>query len=257
MKTLALAFTALSLTATLTRASAAQAAPEIPAYIAAAIADPGRPQADRDKDAARHPAELLALSGVKPGDKVVDVWPGGGYWTRLFARIVGPTGQVIEYVPEEIATSKRDPVGVARATAAEPGNGVVQVYVDPLTADGGARDTFDVIWTFENYHDMHNPALKGADVAVFDRKVFQALKPGGVFVVGDHAATAGSKFANTSDLHRIDPAALKAEVVTSGLVVETESTLLANPADTHTLAVFDPTVKDKTDRFVIVFRKPK
>jgi predicted methyltransferase len=246
---------ALSAALVLAFAAAAQASPPVPAYIASAVADTSRPQADRDKDAVRHPAELLTLSGIKPGDVVVDVWPGGGYWTRLFARIVGPKGHVYEYVPQEIASSKRDPVGVAKATAAEPGMGNVEVIVDPLTSDTAGSDVFDIVWTFENYHDLHN--LPGADVALFDRLVFKALKPGGAYVVGDHAAAAGSGLANTSDLHRIDPAAVKAEVDAAGFRLAAHSDLLANTADLHTLKIFDPAIKDKTDRFVFVFRKPK
>ena len=101
------------------------------AALQAAIADPGRPDKDRAADAVRKPAELIAFARVKPGDVVVDVWPGGGYWSRIFSKLVGPNGKVYAYVPQEIASFKSDPVGVAKAMAAEPGRSNVSVQVDP------------------------------------------------------------------------------------------------------------------------------
>jgi predicted methyltransferase len=249
---------ALTAAVWLAAASIAAAAPAVPAYIAAAIADPSRPQSDRDQDAVRHPAELLTFSGVKPGDVVMDVWPGKGYWTRLFARIVGPKGHVYAYVPAEIASFKSDPLGIAKKTSAEPGMANTEAVSDPLTTEPPPQfhNAADVIFTFENYHDLHDSFLKGADVPTFDREVLEILKPGGVFLVADQAAAAGTGLKNTEDLHRIDPAYVKSEVTAAGFVFAGQIDALANPADAHDKQVFDPSIRGKTDRFVYRFKKP-
>jgi predicted methyltransferase len=226
--------------------------------ITAAIADAGRPAKDVAQDASRKPAELIEFARVKPGDTVMDIWPGGGYWTRIFSKVVGPTGKVYAYVPAEIAGFKQDPVGVAKAVAAEPGRGNVEEVSDPLASQPPAQyqGILDVAWTFENYHDTHDSFMKGADVAGFNRAVFALLKPGGYYVIVDHAAPAGSGLSHTEDLHRIDPAAVKAEVEKAGFVFDGESKVLANPDDPKTALVFDPSIKGKTDRFAFRFRKP-
>ena len=115
-------------------------------------------------------------------------------------------------------------------------------------------EAVDLVWTSQNYHDLHN--IPNADVADFDRSVFKALKPGGVFIVLDHAAAAGSGFRDTSTLHRIDPEAVKQEVLSAGFKFEAESDVLHNAADDHTLKVFDPAIRGKTDQFILKFRKP-
>jgi predicted methyltransferase len=235
---------------------AAAAAP--PSLIAAAVADPGRPEKDTKLDASRHPAEMVAFAGIKPGDTVMDIWPGGGYWTRIFAKVTGPKGKVYAYVPAEIAGFKSDPVAVIKAVAAEPGLGNVVEVSDPLASEPPAAflNVVDVAWTFENYHDFHDSFMKGADVDAFNRAVFKLLKPGGAYVIVDHAALAGSGLKNTEDLHRIDPAALRAEVEKAGFVFDGESKVLANPDDPHTALVFAPAIRGKTDRFAYRFRKP-
>lgn len=225
----------------------------------AAVADASRPAADREKDASRHPDELIAFAGVKAGDVVLDVWPGGGYWSRIFSHVVGPKGHVYAYVPAEITDFKTDPLGKAKALAAEPGLGNVEAISDPLASPPPPefQNKLDVVWTFENYHDLHDPFLKGASVDGFNSAVFKLLKPGGVYIVADHAAAAGSGLKNTDDLHRIDPATVRAEVEKAGFKYDGQLTTLASPADPHTAAVFDPAIRGKTDRFVYRFRKPK
>ena len=248
--------TAAMLAATLggLAASAGQAAPN--SAPAAALADPGRPDKDKARDEARKPEELINFARIKPGDVVVDVWPGGGYWSRIFSKVVGPKGKVIAYVPQEIAGFKSDPVGVAKAMAAEKGNENVSVEVDPLASDGAPANAFDVVWTFQNYHDLHDSFMKGADVDAFNRVIFKAVKPGGYYVIVDHAAEAGSGLKHTEDLHRIDPAALRAEVEKAGFKFDGESKVLANPADPHTALVFDASIRGKTDQFAYRFKKP-
>jgi len=228
----------------------------VPAIVAAADAIV-RPAADIARDPVRHPTELLRFAGVRPGMTIVDFWPGGGYWTRLFSVAVGPRGKVIEFVPAEIANSPRAPVDLARRTAAEPGLGNVTVQSAAITQMSGDHDVADIVWTFENYHDAHDSFMHGADVRAFDRAVFNMLKPGGVFVVADHADAPGTGLSHTEDLHRIDPAAVRAEVTSAGFVFDGESRILANPADPHSAKVFDPSIRDKTDRFVFRFRKPR
>jgi len=226
--------------------------------IDAAIADAGRPAKDVAQDASRKPAALVEFARIKPGDTVMDIWPGGGYWTRIFSKVVGPTGKVYAYVPAEIAGFKSDPVGIAKAVAAEPGRANVEEVSDPLASQPPAQyqGILDVAWTFENYHDTHDSFMKGADVDGFNRAVFALLKPGGYYVIVDHAAVAGSGLSHTEDLHRIDPAAVKAEVEKAGFVFDGESKVLVNPDDPKTAPIFGDSIKGKTDRFAFRFRKP-
>ncbi len=227
--------------------------------IAAAVADAGRPDKDKAQDAARHPAELVAFARVKAGDTVLDIWPGAGYWSRIFSVVVGPQGKVFAYVPAEIVTFKSKPLDIAKAVAAEPGRGNVEVVSDPLAATPPAdsRDKVDVAFTFENYHDFHDTFMKGADVDAYNRAVFQLLRPGGYYVIVDHAAPAGSGLKNTEDLHRIDAAAVRAEVEKAGFTFDGESKVLANPDDPKDKIVFDPAIRGKTDRFAYRFVKPR
>jgi len=141
------------------------------------------------------------------------------------------------------------------ALAAEPGRGNVAVVVEPLATIRPAG-TVDVVWTSQNYHDMHNPALPAGTAAGVDKAAFEALKPGGFFVVEDHAAAAGSGVRDAGTLHRIDKEAVKSEVLAAGFVLDAESDALRNPADDHTLKVFDPAIRGHTDQFVYRFKKP-
>ncbi len=240
-------------------AASAAVTPSSTLSVQAALNDPTRPEKDTKQDVSRKPADMIAFSGIKSGDVVVDVWPGGGYWSRLFSKVVGPTGKVYAYVPAEITGFKSDPMGIAKVMAAEPGRGNIEVVSDPLASPPPPEfmNAANVVWTFENYHDFHDSFMKGADVDAFNRAVFQILKPGGVYVIIDHAAEAGSGLKHTEDLHRIDPAALRAEVQKAGFVFDGESKVLADPSDPHTALVFDPKVRGKTDRFAYRFMKPR
>jgi predicted methyltransferase len=225
-------------------------ADEVPAYITKAVADPGRPDADKARDANRKPAETLAFVGVKPDQTVVDFLPGGGYFTRIFSKVVGPKGHVsalwpVGAPPERIAPSK--------ALAADPAYGNISES-EQSVADLPAGSV-DLFWTSQNYHDLHN--RPGLNVADLDKAVFAALKPGGTFIVLDHAATPGSGFNDTNTLHRIDPEAVKKEVESAGFKLDAESDLLKNPDDPHTAKVFDPGIRGKTDQFILKFTKPK
>ncbi len=226
---------------------------------AAAVADASRPATDTAKDADRHPAELIAFMGVKPGMKIMDVWTGSGYWARLFSKVVGPKGHVYAYVPEEITGFKNKPLDVAKAMAAEPGMGNVEAISDPIASQPPAafQNVLDVVWVFENYHDLYNPFMKGADVAAYNKAVFALLKPGGVYVIGDHAAPVGAGLTVTNTTHRIEAATVKSEVEKAGFKYVGESKVLANADDPKTVGVFDASIRGKTDRFVLKFVKPR
>ena len=217
---------------------------------AAIAADPGRPAADVERDAARHPAEMLAFAGIKPGSKVSDFIPGSGYFSRIFAKAVGPEGHVYGFVPK--AAENVENLGPdARAVAAAYPNFTAQIT--PLDAPG-FPEKLDVVWTAQNYHDFHNFGAKAP--AMFNKAAFDALKPGGVYVVVDHADVAGSGAKDTNTLHRIDPALVKQEVTAAGFVFDGESKVLANPADPHDKVVFDPSIRGHTDQFAFRFKKP-
>ena len=230
--------------------TAATAQTEVPAAVAAAVADAGRPDTDKARDVHRKPAEIVAFAGVKPGDVVAEFIPGGGYFTRVLAKTVGPEGHVYALVP---AASAQRPGGLdaLNAIAAQYGN--VTVVATDLT-DFTLEKPADVVWTSENYHDMHNgptPSFAGVNAAVF-----AALKPGGIYFVEDHAAAAGAAPTVTSELHRIDPAAVISEVTAAGFVVDAQSDLLKNPDDPHTAGVRDPSIQGETEKFAMRFRKP-
>jgi len=226
------------------------------AAVVAAVADKGRPEADTKRDAARKPAEMLEFAGIKPGQTVVDFLPGGGYFTRIFSKAVGPKGTVYAAYPPPRAPAdpaKPPPTPAAQTIAADP----AYANVKPLQV---AMATFaipakaDVVWTSQNYHDLHN--VKGLDLAAFNKQIFDALKPGGVYVVLDHVADPKTADA-TSTVHRIDPAVVRREVEAAGFKFDGESDVLRNPADDHSKPVFDPAVRGHTDQFVYKFRKPK
>jgi predicted methyltransferase len=225
-----------------------------PAYIAAAIADSHRPADDTAHDADRKPAAMLAFAGIKPGDDVVDLIPGKNYFSRLFAAAVGPTGHVYSF----------------EATEFDPEFAEKHIPVPSGTLDGYPNDTFihasiaklpvpqlaDVVWTSQNYHDLHDKFTGPVDVAAFNKAVYAALKPGGVFIVLDHAAKPGSGLSATDTIHRIDPAVVKKEVIAAGFKFVGESTVLRNPKDPHDALVFDKSIRGHTDQFIYKFRKP-
>lgn len=237
--------------AALLLATAAHA--QTPANIAAAIANPQRPVSDTERDAARKPAVMLEFARVKPGDHVADLIPGHGYFTRLFAVAVKPGGKVIAIVPPEAA--KRDAEGAAMiaAIAADAGYGDVSV-VDAIS--NPAIGHVDLFWTAQNYHDLHNSLSVGQVIEV-NEAIYKLVKPGGYYVIVDHAAQPGSGLSAANALHRIDPETVKAEVEAAGFVLDGESSALANPSDPHSANVFDASIRGKTDQFMFRFRKPK
>lgn len=223
--------------------------------VKAAIADSGRPEKDVALDAERKPAEMIAFAGIKPGSIVVDLIPGGGYFTRIFSKVVGPKGHVYAFQPSELDSfykdGKRAPV---LDIAADPNYANVTVLHAPI-GSFVTPQLVDAIWTSQNYHDMHNPLMGPADLAKVNKAIYASLKPGGIYIVLDHVAEKGSGLRDTNTLHRIDPAMVKKEVVAAGFQFAGESKVLRNPKDDHTLKVFDPKIRHKTDQFIYKFRK--
>ncbi|MDE2451704.1 MAG: class I SAM-dependent methyltransferase [Gammaproteobacteria bacterium] len=218
--------------------------------ITAAVADSARPAADRERDAARKPAACLEFAGVHTGTSVAELFPGKGYFSRIFSRAVGPSGHVYEIGPPP----KAGKPAATQAIADDPHYyHNITVLPEPLT-NFSVPKPVDLVWTSQNYHDLHN--VPGLNVADFDRQVYKALKPGGVFLVLDHAAPAGSGFSDTSTLHRIDPQAAKKEIMSAGFEFVGQSDVLSNPQDPHTNKVFDPSIRGHTDQFIYKFRKP-
>jgi predicted methyltransferase len=218
--------------------------------IRSAVADPARPAEDVARDPNRRPAQIVAFAGVRPGDRIVELIPGGGYYTRILARAVGPRGRIFAVVTPGFS---QRPGAMDRLRAAMSAYPNVEIVVSDLAAFTMAQPV-DLVWTSENYHDLHNgPA---ADIAAVDRAMFGVLRRGGVLYVEDHAAP-GTGVSATSTLHRIDPQAVRDELRAAGFRLEAESPLLANPADPHSARVNDPSISGHTDRFAMRFRKPR
>ena len=257
-RTTAVATLALAAALAVTTVQAGQRprAHDMPAFINAAGADPARPEADTKRDADRHPALTLAFAGVKPGDRVVELIPGGGYFTRLLSAVVGPNGKVYAVVPPrrpDAPADQPDPAARLQPITSDSHYSNVTVSVQKVGQLELPRGV-DLVWTSQNYHDFHNvPDIRVADI---DKAVFKALKPGGVYIVLDHIAEAGSGFRDTSTLHRIDPQAVKKEVRSAGFRLEASSDILRNSSDPHTAKVFDPAMRGHTDQFILKFRKP-
>ena len=227
---------------------------ELPANIAAAAADPAR-GAQAANDATRHGPEILAFAGVRPGAKVVDLIPGGGYWTQLLAKAVGPKGHVYGIWPAEYVKVDGEESDAYRKLIGSPAYANVSVLDQPATALA-APEKVDLIVTAQNYHDYFDKFMGPVDPSTLNKAAFAALKPGGIYLVIDHVADAGSGHRDTDTLHRIDPAAVKAEVTAAGFKFVGASPLLANPADDHRKQVFDAGIRGKTDQFIYKFRKP-
>jgi predicted methyltransferase len=229
---------------------AAQSSPDV--VYAAALADQVRTEADRSRDAARHTAETLAFAGVAPGQSVGDMVIGGGYFTRVFSAAVGPAGHVTGWQPAEFV-----------AFAAVYGQALVDIAAlpnvtaidSPLAAPAWPGD-LDLIFTAQNYHDLHLTQVPADSAARANAAAFAALKPGGLYVIVDHFAAAGSGLTAPNRLHRIDPAVVRAEVEAAGFVLDGEDTALVNPDDPLTANVFDPSIRGHTSQFMLRFRKP-
>lgn len=230
--------------------------PVIPKDILAAVGDTSRPGMDTARDADRKPAETLTFAGVKAGDKVADYAAGAGYFTRLFAGVVGPQGHVYAVVPSALFVYSNIVKGIAEVQSFAVNHPNVTVIVaSPLE---GVRfpEKLDLFWIAQNYHDLKDSFMGPVDMAVFNRAVYAALKPGGFYVILDHSAAASASSDVTDTLHRIDQSVVRREVEAAGFKLDRESTLLANPTDPRTASVFDKSIRGHTDQFILKFRKP-
>jgi len=238
-----------------TTETAAPAAPAAPDY-AAAVAAADRSAEDKERDAARKPAEVLAFSKVMTGQTVLEVEAGTGYYTALLSKVVGPTGKVImqnpNFGPEFNAQiAKRNEGGRLTNVSSS------QTMFDALEP---ADATVDVVTWFQGPHELYYkpkeaPAGFGDPVKAY-AEAFRVLKPGGYFVIMDHAAAAGAPVTAGNDLHRIDPKLVKDAATAAGFTLEEESAILANAADDHTKGVFDDSIRHKTDQFLLRYKKP-
>jgi predicted methyltransferase len=223
-------------------------AANVPDYIAKAVADPSRPQTDVARDALRAPAETLAFAGVKPGMVVAEFFPSGGYYTRMLSDVVGPKGKVYG-----IENPKWDK-GEDAKMAAEPGHTNVAIamvkfgeFVPPQKAD--------LVWITQNYHDLHVAEYGPVDMAAFNRRVYDGLKPGGIYFILDHQANPSTDDAGIAKVHRIEKSVVIKEVTAAGFKLVGESNVLHRPADDHTKMSSDPAIKSHTDQFLLKFQK--
>ena len=222
------------------------------AVVEAALVGPPRTDEDRARDASRMTAETLAFARVEPGDRVIDLMIGGGFFTRAFSAAVGPAGQVTAWQPDEFVAFSAD-YGAALAAADALPN---------VTGAGSAINTpdwptgVDVIFTAQNYHDLHLDAFPAGTAERVNAAAYAALRPGGYYVIVDHAAVAGADPSVADTLHRIDRDRVVREVTAAGFVLDGESDVLIRPADPMTASVFDPSIRGNTSQFMLRFRKP-
>ena len=209
--------------------------------------------ADAMTDPAMKREDVIAFIGVKPGDKVADIV--AGRFVRAFSAAVGPNGNLYAVMPAEVVKAHPEVVGMLQAGASAPGSNIV-VMTPPVNAMA-LPSGLDAVFIRQNYHDLYDKFMGPADVPGFNKQVFAALKPGGVYVILDHAAAPGAPMTVTETLHRIDIAQVKKDVLAAGFKLDGESKVVANPADDHTKMVFDPAIRGKTDQFLLRFKKPK
>jgi predicted methyltransferase len=224
----------------------------IPAYVAKAVADPTRPKAEIAADALRDPADTLAFAGVEPGMIVAELYPGAGYFSRLISDIVGPRGHVYGIEKAEW----KEAVALNQAMLNEPGRSNYSLQVQPFGAFDLPRQV-DLVWITQNYHDLHIAKYGPVDMADFNRRVFHALKPGGIYFIADQQANPGTTEAQIAVLHRIEKAQVIREVTAAGFKLVGEGTFLHRAGDDHTLPIFDPKVQGRTDQYALKFVRPK
>ena len=218
-----------------------------PKYVRDAVQSKDRTDAMTARDADRKPAELLALSGVKPGDRVVEIASFGQYFTTLLSSIVGDKGEVYMY---DLPYLEARTAGPSRDFVSKHPNSRFQI-VDFNAIE--LPQNVDVVFNVLYYHDL---SINKIDTAMLNKKVFDSLKPGGIYFIVDHNARPGSGREDTDKLHRIDPVVVKQEILAAGFELVEESKLLASSTDDHSWMVFAPGKRGTTDQSVFKFRRP-
>lgn len=233
-------------------ASAPAESPDLHSVIQNALADSARPAAYRKADAFRKPAETLAFSGVRPGMIVGEFYPAGGYFTRMLSDVVGPTGHV--YTIENAGWN--DSVKDDRAMLAEGKWKNVSLDVQPFGTVKFPRP-LDLAWVTQNYHDLKIAEYGKVDTVAFDRAVYNALKPGGIFFILDHEGPADLTPEQIAKMHRINRDVVVQEVTSAGFKLAAEGKFLRRPGDDHSKSIFDPSIRGRTDQYALKFVKPR
>lgn len=198
--------------------------------------------------------EVIAFIGLKPGQKVADLV--AGRFVRALSQAVGPKGKVYAYEPDEIVKTHPEALGSLKKINEDPAYANVETITAPANAANLPKG-LDAVFIRQNYHDLYDKFMGPVDVPAFNKQVYAALKPGGVYVILDHADAAGTGITGTEGRHRIEEARVKADVLAAGFKLDGESNILANPADDHSKMVFFPAIRGKTDQFLLRFKKPK
>jgi len=227
-------------------------APEtVPGHLAAAVAHPDRPPKDRERDADRSPGKVLEFAGVAPGMTVIDLMAGTGYYSELVAHAVGPEGKVlVQNSPWVLERFAEKPLAERLAKGSLRHAKRLDVELDKMQLAPGSVDVALMVLF---YHDTY---WMKVDRPAMNQRIFEGLKPGGVYIVIDHHAAAGAGDSVVQSLHRGDAEQIKGEVLAAGFELEAESDLLRRPEDDRTRNVFDPELRGKTDRFIFKFRRP-
>ncbi|WP_375203573.1 class I SAM-dependent methyltransferase [Hyphococcus sp.] len=231
------------------------AAGDDPAARAAAVLSlPSRPVEDHADDALRKPANVLAYMDVRPGMKIFEMEAGSGYYTELLSPLVGPKGEVVMHSPEPFDAFLGD--AIANRAEGLDNVRVTKSNFDDLDAEDGSMDM--VTWILGPHDLYYTPggAELGDDETAF-AEIMRILKPGGDFIVLDHAATPGSPRSTGGTVHRIDPALVLEMATEAGFMLAGESDVLRNPDDNYDANIFEPEVRRKTDRFLYKFKKPE
>ncbi len=225
--------------------------------IASAVADPARTAENVALDELRKPAQVLEFFGLKPGMNAIDMFGANRYWSEIMAPVVGPYGSVVVWQPTQFMNDKRK----AEFADFAQKQGNVALISSPFENPLLGTDRYDFLIMNMDYHDVYwqNPERKipRMEPDQWLKALYAAMKPGAVVGVIDHIASPNDDTrATVEKYHRIDPAVVKADFERAGFVLEDHSEILRNPADDHSLLVFDPAIRGKTDRFVFRFRKP-
>lgn len=250
MRALVPLFVLVALTAP--AAISAAASSQLSNAIVRAVSDPARPADHRKADGQRKPAETLAFSGVGPGMTVGEFYPGGGYFTRMLSDVVGPKGHVYGIENDRW----KGAVEANKALLAEGRWKNVSMDVQPFGTANFPRP-LDLAWVTQNYHDMRIAKYGKVDTVTFDRAVYKALKPGGIFFILDHQGAPTLSDADIERVHRINRDIVVKEVTSVGFKLAAEGKFLRRPADDHTKSIFDPAIRGHTDQYALKFVKPR